>query len=268
MCPAVMVSGRYVIVQNGCIPPQPILMEHCCLMVGGNDWDIHVKCRPHFNQRKKSKKWRNIKEVYPDAKVETKHNDIRLTLPVLRQSLEVAAFGIPGKDDQKRMQMAIFGKEPTKACDWHIRVYLIDDSEMAFKQICKKVENEEMKFLTTLSSLFVSNSEKDISIEVTAVASGWHIIGDYKKGIASRSAWNSQENTTDFPRCDFCVSHDDIKERQFFCKMRATHENDSAGNEIVAFFQQKSDAKINNPTEKKFKNTPKMNCSKEFNATG
>ena len=38
-----------------------------------------------------------------------------------------------------------------------------------------------MKLLTTLSSLFVSNSEKDISIEVTAVASGWHIIGDKKK---------------------------------------------------------------------------------------
>ena len=38
-----------------------------------------------------------------------------------------------------------------------------------------------MKLLTTLSSLFVSNSKKDISIEVTAVASGWHIIGDYKK---------------------------------------------------------------------------------------
>ena len=130
---AVMVSGRYVIVQNGCIPPQPILMEHCCFMVEGNDWDISVKCRPHFNQSKKSKKWRNIKEVYPDAKVETKHNDIRLTLPVLGQSLEVAAFGVPGKDDQKRMQMVIFGKEPAKACDWDIRVYLIDDSEMAFK---------------------------------------------------------------------------------------------------------------------------------------
>ena len=38
-----------------------------------------------------------------------------------------------------------------------------------------------MKLLTTLSSLFVSNSEKDISIEVTAVASGWHMIGDNKK---------------------------------------------------------------------------------------
>ena len=128
-----MVSGRYVIYQNGPTPPKPILLEHCCLMVKGNTWVTSVKCRPHSNQSKKKKKWQNIKEVYPDAKVETKHNDIRLTLPVLRESLEVAAFGIPGKDDQKRMQMAIFGKEPTKACDWHIRVYLIDDSEMAFK---------------------------------------------------------------------------------------------------------------------------------------
>ena len=38
-----------------------------------------------------------------------------------------------------------------------------------------------MKFLRTLSSLFASNSEKDISIEVTAVALGWHILGDNKK---------------------------------------------------------------------------------------
>ena len=38
-----------------------------------------------------------------------------------------------------------------------------------------------MKLLTTLSSLFVSNSEKDIGIEVTAVALEWHIIGDNKK---------------------------------------------------------------------------------------
>ena len=49
------------------------------------------------------------------------------------------------------------------------------------QQICKKGEDEEMKLLTTLSSLFVSNSEKDIGIEVTAVALEWHIIGDNKK---------------------------------------------------------------------------------------
>ena len=63
----------------------------------------------------------------------------------------------------------------------------------------------------------------------------FHII---PQTIALRGAWNSQENATDFPRCDFCASHDDITEQQFFCKMRATHEKDSAGNEIVAFFQQ------------------------------
>ena len=34
------------------------------------------------------------------------------------------------------------------------------------------------------------------------------------------------------------MSHVDITKQQFFCKMTATHENDSAGNEIVAFFQQ------------------------------
>ena len=130
---AVMVSGHYVINQNGPLPPQPILIEHCCLMVKGNAWDISIKCRPHSNQRKKNENWININEVYPDAKVERKRNDIQLTLPLLRENLEVAAFGVPGKDDQKRMQMAIFGKEPTKGCDWKIRIYLIDDSEMAYK---------------------------------------------------------------------------------------------------------------------------------------
>ena len=128
-----MVSGSYKIHKNGSLPPQPILIEHCCLMTKGNDWDIFIKCRSHSNQRKSKKNWRNLKEVYPDAKVEEKHNDIELTLPLLRENLEVAAFGIPGKDDQKRMQMAIFGKKPTQGCDWKIRVYLIDDSKMAFK---------------------------------------------------------------------------------------------------------------------------------------
>ena len=49
------------------------------------------------------------------------------------------------------------------------------------QQIYKKGEDEEMKLLTTLSSLFASNSKKDISIEVTAVALKWHILGDNKK---------------------------------------------------------------------------------------
>ncbi|CAH3155964.1 unnamed protein product, partial [Pocillopora meandrina] len=78
------------------------------------------------------------------------------------------------------MQMAIFGKEPTKACEWRIRVYLIDDSVQG-NTFTPDLEDAEMKFLTTLSSLFVSNSEQDISIEVSAVASGWHISGENMK---------------------------------------------------------------------------------------
>ncbi|XP_022785449.1 uncharacterized protein LOC111325810 isoform X2 [Stylophora pistillata] len=263
----VMVSGRYIINQNGPLPPQPILIEHCCLMVKGNVWDISIKCRPHSNQRKKNENWINIKEVYPDAKVERKRNDIQLTLPLLRENLELAAFGVPGKDDQKRMQMAIFGKDPTKGCDWKIRIYLIDDSEMALK-ICKKGEDSGIKLLTTLSSLFVSNSKQDISMKFIHLEAGWQIVGDEVKTIASRDAWNSPENATDFPYCDFVVRHADMTKQQFFCRIRATHENDTADNEVVAFFQKDNDSKINKPTEKKHKKTFQMNCSKESNAAG
>lgn len=268
MRPAVMVSGHYVINQNGPLPPQPILIEHCCLMVEGNAWDISIKCRPYSNQRKKNENWINIKEVYPDAKVERKRNDIQLTLPVLKESLEVAAFGVPGKDDQKRMQMVIVGKEPTKGCDWKIRIYLIDDSEMAYKQICKKGEDSGIKLLTTLSSLFVSNSKQDISIEFSYLDPGWQIVGDKVNTIASVDAWNSQENAAGFPCRDFVVKHVDRTKPQFFCRIRAKHENDSASNEVVAFFQQSSDTKINNLLGKKLKNTFQMNCSKESNAAG
>lgn len=97
-----------------------------------------VKCRtlPSHSQRKiqKTRSWRNITEVYPDARVVDKHNDIEVTIPTLcDEDLEIAAFGIPGNEDQKRMQMAIFGRKPTQGRDWKIRVYLIDDSTIAFK---------------------------------------------------------------------------------------------------------------------------------------
>ena len=36
-------------------------------------------------------------KVYPEAKVERKHNDIELTLPVVTENLEVAAFRLPKK---------------------------------------------------------------------------------------------------------------------------------------------------------------------------
>ena len=82
---------------------------------------------------RKTNPWRNVTEVYPDAIVEEIHNDIEVTLPTVCEDTEIAAFGIPGNDDQKRMQMAIFGKKPTQGRDWKIRVCLIDDSTIAFK---------------------------------------------------------------------------------------------------------------------------------------
>ena len=118
--------------------PSPVLIEHCCLRASGNKWNIMVKCRTmpsHLEGKtQKTSRWRNVTEVFPDARVAEKHNDIEVTPPSrLCEDLEIAAFGIPGKHDQKRMQMAIFGRKPTQGRDWKIRVYLIDDSTIAFK---------------------------------------------------------------------------------------------------------------------------------------
>ncbi|XP_022785393.1 uncharacterized protein LOC111325770 [Stylophora pistillata] len=249
-----IVSGCYKVFKNGALPPQPILIEHCCLVAEGNSWDILVKCRPHSNQRKKKRNWRNVMEVYPDAKVERCHNDIELTLPVLRKNLEVAAFGVPRKDDQKRMQMTIFGKEPTQGCDWKIRVYLIDDSAMAFKAVCKKEAEKGNRLLTTLSGLFVSNSKESITIEFTDMDPGWQIKGNNVKAISTRDAWNSPENSANFPLCVFDVSHVDRTKQQFFCEITVTHDHDSANTEMVAFFEQKRGLGIKQP--KKHKNAP------------
>ena len=71
--------------------------------------------------------------VYPEAKVQLKHNDIEVTLPYLQEDVEIAAFGRPGKDDKKRMQMAIFAKRPKLGRDWKIWVYLVDDTSPAFE---------------------------------------------------------------------------------------------------------------------------------------
>ena len=74
--------------------------------------------------------------VYPDAKVQLIHNDIEVTLPSLQEDVEIAAFGRPGKDDKKRMQMAIFAKRPKQGRDWRIWVYLVDDTNPACKVQC------------------------------------------------------------------------------------------------------------------------------------
>ena len=71
--------------------------------------------------------------VCPEAEVQLKHNDIEVTLPSLLEDVEIAAFGRSGKDDKKRMQMAIFAKQPKQGRDWKIWVYLVDDTNPACK---------------------------------------------------------------------------------------------------------------------------------------
>ena len=69
--------------------------------------------------------------VYPEAEVQLKNNGIEVTLPSLQEDVEIAAFGRPGKDDKKRMQMAIFAKQPKQGRDWKIWVYLVDETSPA-----------------------------------------------------------------------------------------------------------------------------------------
>jgi len=145
-------------------------------MTQGNKWDIVIKCRPirlsHNRGRSQQKGcWGSVKEVYPDAKVQQKHNDIEVTLPSLQEDIEIAAFGRPGRDDQKRMQMAIFGRHPTQGRDWKIWVYIIDDTTTAYKQICQKEEETGHKLLAPLAGMFISNINDDLKIEFNAGSS-------------------------------------------------------------------------------------------------
>ena len=117
--------------------PLVVVIQHSCLVALGHEWKIFVQCRttPSHQERKttNTSDWREVTDVIPDAKVEQKHNDIVVTLPQLYKDIEIAAFGIPGTVDQKRMKMAIFGKKPTQGRDWKLKVYLIDDSTTAFE---------------------------------------------------------------------------------------------------------------------------------------
>ena len=96
---------------------------------------MEVKCRlilhgaqDAFNQRYN---WGSLMVVYPEATVQLKPNDIEVTLPSLQEDVEVAAFARPGKDDKKRMQMAIFAKQPKQGRDWKIWVYLVHETSPA-----------------------------------------------------------------------------------------------------------------------------------------
>ena len=107
-------------------------------MTRGNKWNIEVQCRPQKLSHVKGAShqrdsWRSLREAFPNAKIKHKHNDIEVTLPRLQEDIEIAAFGRPEKDDQKRMQMATFGRQPSQGRNWKIWVYLVDDTTTAYK---------------------------------------------------------------------------------------------------------------------------------------
>lgn len=131
---------------------------------------------------RKTNSWRNITEVYPDAKVEEKHNDIEVTLPTLHEDTEIAAFGIPGNDDQKRMQMAIFGRKPTQGRDWRIRVYLIDDSTIAFK-VHIMIERTQIQAVNVILKGFTALVRKNTSCRISSLAKDFSgkISGDLRR---------------------------------------------------------------------------------------
>ena len=58
--------------------------------------------------------------------------------------------------------------------------------------------------------------------------------------IKSRDAWNSPENSVDFPRCYFEIRHVDKTKQSFFCRIKASHEGDVACAEIVRYFERVS----------------------------
>lgn len=112
-----------------CQSEQTVSVEHCASLVPSNNWKLTVKCLLASNNGV----WKNIGEVFPDAKTEVGINNISVTLPPSQEELELAAFGTPGEKDKKRMQMAIFGLKPIKGRNWNFRVHVYDDSRMAFE---------------------------------------------------------------------------------------------------------------------------------------
>ena len=60
------------------------------------------------------------------------------------------------------------------------------------------------------------------------------------KTIKSKDAWNSPENSTDFPRCHFEISHVDETKQSFFCGITASHGNDTAETEVIEFYEEVS----------------------------
>lgn len=114
--------------------PQTVELGHWALMGPGNQWVLDVKCRPPNSRSNGILSWESLSKVCPDAKVEVKHNGVTVTLPPLQEELEIAAFGTPGENDMKRMQLAVFGRKPrNRKEDWFVNVVLCDDTVTAFQ---------------------------------------------------------------------------------------------------------------------------------------
>ncbi|XP_022785432.1 netrin receptor UNC5C-like [Stylophora pistillata] len=247
------VSGKYKAFKSSTAPPA-VVIEHSCLVAHGHDWKFVVKCRTpsshHERNTTNSCVWREVTDVFPDARVEQKHNDFVVTLPQLKEDIEIAAFGIPGTEDQKRMKMAIFGKKPIQGRDWKLKVYLIDDSTIAFKNVCDKEESFGNNLLTTLAGLFVSNSKEDIRIEINPIETGWKVKGNKVQNITAKDAWHSLENFKDFPHCQFNIEPVSKSKQAFFCGITASHGRDQANTELVAYFEQeRSIGELNQPSK-------------------
>ncbi|XP_078372814.1 uncharacterized protein LOC144656467 isoform X2 [Oculina patagonica] len=219
---------------------QVFKIEHCALQVRGNKWNLELKCRPRGYKDSKTR-WIDVWDYYPDATVKIQHNYIGLTIPSPKEYHEVALFGIPEITDKKRMQIGIFGGKATNGKDWTIFVTLFDDTMMAFKHLCDREESNGRRLLTTPAALFVANSDEDIKIDMGPLDKGWQIKGSKVKTIKAKDAWNSPENSTDFPSCVFEIAHVDETKKLFFCGIKASHSNDSANSEVVVFFEQKNE---------------------------
>lgn len=237
-----MISGVYSS-DRGNSSNQVIKMEHAALQGPDSRWNLEVKYKLRDNKAS-TKRWVNIWDFYSDAKVEPKHNEIELSISSPNEDHEFAVFGTPEIEDKKRMQMAIFGGKPIQGKHWPIFVTLFDDTMMAFKRVCEREESKGRRLLTTLAGLFVSNSDDDIKIAITALEEGWKIIGSHLMTIKSKDVWNSPENSTDFPSCVFEIAHADETKQTFFCGIQASHLNDTTETELVAFFEQEQENEV------------------------
>lgn len=108
---------------------QTITIDHCALMgCAVNYWNLDVKCHPCTAQFDAS--WQSVTTTFSYSEVKVEHNSVEVTLPPLRETYEIAVFGIPGEKDMKRMQLALYGSTPKKGKNWTINVELYDDTSI------------------------------------------------------------------------------------------------------------------------------------------